>query len=107
MSLANRKRNHRVQVRLDDEEYAFFEYNLERTGLSKEVYIRNLLLNKKKKTKEENESNRNILSQLYAIGNNLNQVARLAHSIKVINVERYDKAVAEFKKIMEKFLNSN
>ena len=52
MSLANRKRNHRVQVRLDDEEYAFFEYNLERTGLSKEVYIRNLLLNKIPKTKE-------------------------------------------------------
>ena len=85
MSLANRKRNHRVQVRLDDEEYAFFEYNLERTGLSKEVYIRNLLLNKIPKTKEENESNRNILSQLYAIGNNLNQIVYWANATKSIN----------------------
>lgn len=104
--MAGRKRNRRVQVRLTDEEYAFLEYNVERTGLSQEAYLRTLILDKVPKTRETNEDNQNILTQLYAIGNNLNQIARLGHTIKVINVERYDQAVEEFKTVMNKFLNS-
>lgn len=104
--MAGRKRNRRVQVRLTDEEYAFLEYNVERTGLSQEAYLRTLILDKVPKARETNEDNQNILAQLYAIGNNLNQIARLGHTIKVINVERYDQAVEEFKTVMNKFLNS-
>ena len=103
--MANRTKNKRVQVRLSDYEYAFLQYNVERTGLSQEAYLRTLILDKTPKTREASELDRDIVSQLYAIGNNLNQVARMAHSIKVINAERYDKAVTDFKAIMERFLN--
>ncbi len=102
--MANRTRSRRVQVRLTDDEYEYFEYNVERTGLTKEAYLRSLIMNKIPKTEKDNEINRNIISQLYAIGNNLNQIARLGHSIKVINAERYDENVTEFKRIMESYL---
>lgn len=102
--MTNRTRNNRIQVRLSDNELAYFEYNIEKTGLNREAYLRQLILGRTPKTKEADETNRNILAQLYGIGNNLNQIARLAHTLKVINVERYDKAVEEFKTVMKKFL---
>lgn len=104
--MPKRKRNNRIQVRLSDDELAFFEYNLEKTGLSREAYLRQLIVNKTPKTKEVNEANQNILAQLYGIGNNLNQIARLAHTLKVINAERYDEAVEQFKTVMKKFLDT-
>lgn len=104
--MSNRMRNNRIQVRLNDDELAYFDYNLEQTGLSREAYLRQLILGKTPKTKEVNEANQNILAQLYGIGNNLNQIARLANSLKVINVERYDEAVEEFKTVMKKFLEN-
>lgn len=104
--MENRTRNRRVQVRLTDDEYDYLEYNVERTGLTKEAYLRLLIMDKIPKTIKDNEINHNIISQLYAIGNNLNQIARLGHSIKVINAERYDKNVADFKNIMNEYLES-
>lgn len=34
--------------------------------------------------------------QLYRIGNNLNQLAQKAHTLNVIDVQRYDAAVSQF-----------
>ena len=34
--------------------------------------------------------------QLYRIGNNLNQIAQKAHTLNVIDVQRYDAAVSQF-----------
>lgn len=104
MSEPNRKRTHRVQVRLSDDEYDFFQYNLERTGLSAEVYLRKLISDKIPKTKEIGQYEQDILTQLYAIGNNLNQIARQANTMKVIRVEKYTKAVDDFNQIMKNFL---
>ena len=103
----NRTRSRRVQVRLTDDEYDYFQYNVARTGLTQEAYLRTLILDTIPKTKEVTELDRNILSQLYAIGNNLNQIARMANSIHVINAERYDKTVVEFKDVMQKFLQQS
>ena len=103
----NRTRSRRVQVRLTDDEYDYFQYNVSRTGLTQEAYLRTLILEKIPKTKTVTELDRSILSQLYAIGNNLNQIARMANSIRVINAERYDQAVAEFKDVMQAFLKQS
>lgn len=34
--------------------------------------------------------------QLYRIGSNLNQIAQKAHTLNVIDVQRYDAAVSQF-----------
>lgn len=99
-----RTRSHRVQVRLNDDEYDYFLYNLERSGLSKEAYLRKLLAEKIPKVKEIGEYEKDVLAQLYAIGNNLNQIARRAHSMHVIQVEKYSAAVERFEEIMQVFL---
>ena len=100
----HRERTHRVQVRLNDDEYDFFLYNLERSGLSKESYLRKLLAEKTPKSKEIGDYEKDMLAQLYSIGNNLNQIARRAHTMRVINVEKYAQAVSTFEEIMKVFL---
>ena len=42
-----------------------------------------------------------MMRQLYYCGNHLNQIARKAHALGCIDVEKYDEAVAEFRKIVE------
>ena len=37
-----------------------------------------------------------MMQQLYRIGNNLNQIAQKAHTLNVIDVQRYDTAVSQF-----------
>lgn len=37
-----------------------------------------------------------MMQQLYRIGNNLNQIAQKAHTLNVIDVQRYDAAVSQF-----------
>lgn len=105
MANENRTRRRRVQVRLDEDEYDYFLYNVQRTGLTQEAYLRTLIANKIPKAKAVTELDRDILAQLYAIGNNLNQIARRAHVMKVIDPERYDDAVKTFKQIMKEFLS--
>lgn len=100
----NPKRTHRVQVRLSDDEYDYFLYNLERTGMSKEAYLRKLLADKIPKTREIGQYEQDVLAQLSAIGNNLNQIARRAHTMQVINAEKYFDTVKRFEAIMTAFL---
>ncbi len=104
--MANEKRNrtHRVQVRLSDEEYDFFNHNLKLTGLTAESYLRKLICEKTPRVKEVTELDRNIANQLYAIGNNLNQISRRANAMGVINVKLFSESVSAFENIMRDFL---
>lgn len=104
--MPNEKRNrtHRIQVRLNDEEYDFFTHNLELTGLTAESYLRKLICEKTPRVKEVTELDRDIANQLYAIGNNLNQVSRRANSMGVINVKLFSESVKNFENIMREFL---
>lgn len=104
MAVENRTRQHRVQVRLSDDEYDFFRHNLELTGLSIEAYMRKLINGRTPKVKEVTELEKDIASQLYAIGNNLNQISRRANSMGIINVDLFTKSINEFEKIMKEFL---
>lgn len=104
MATENRNRQHRVQVRLSDDEYNLFIHNLELTGLSKEAYLRQLINGRTPKVKEFTKLDKDIASQLYAIGNNLNQISRRAHSMGIINVDLFSTSISEFKSIMKKFL---
>lgn len=96
----NRKMQKKVTVRFDDETQNFIEQEAQRFGVSKADFIRNLVLMKQSKqsqvkrlSKDEagellnelvkltNECNA-VQTELKRIGNNINQVVKLAHENK-------------------------
>ena len=91
----NRKRLHRVQVRLDDTEFEHFCAAVKRSKLTKEAYLRHLISGYVPQDAPTPDYY-SMMQQLYRIGNNLNQIARKAHVMDVVDVQQYDRAVHEF-----------
>ena len=90
-----RKRNNRVQVRLDNKEHQAFLKAVKRSRLSQEVYLRHLIIGVAPQDAPPPDYYA-MMQQLYRIGNNLNQIAQKAHTLNVIDVQRYDAAVSQF-----------
>ena len=90
-----RLRNNRVQVRLDNKEYHAFIKEVKRSRLSKEVYLRHLI-NGVVPQEAPPPDYYAMMQQLYRIGNSLNQIAQKAHTLNVIDVQRYDAAYRQF-----------
>lgn len=90
-----RKRNNRVSVRFTDEELDHFRKLVERTGLSAEEYLRQLIKGVVPRDSPPADYYK-MMRQLYHVGNALNQIAQKAHVLNVMDVQRYDKVVAEF-----------
>ena len=90
-----RKRNNRVSVRFTDEELDHFRRLVERTGLSAEEYLRQIIKGVVPRDSPPADYYK-MMRQLYHVGNALNQIAQKAHVLNVMDVQRYDKAVAEF-----------
>ena len=74
-----RKRNNRISVRLSDEEHDIIKSRVESTGLSKEAYIRSILLGNIPKEKPD-ERFYSAMKDLAGIANNVNQLARKANA---------------------------
>ena len=90
-----RKRNIRIQVRLNDIEYAKL---LDDIAVSKENIsenIRKLIIGKEIKEKPDREFYK-IMKQLSKIGVNLNQIAHKANSTNVIDKEYYNQEAKEW-----------
>ena len=90
----NRNRPHRVQVRLNEQEYERFCAAVKRSKLTKEAYLRHLI-NGYVPQDAPPPDYFSMMQQLYRIGNNLNQIARKAHVMNVIDVQQYDRAYHE------------
>ena len=91
----SRKRNNRVQVRLDSKEYQAFMKAVRKSELSQEVYLRHLI-NGVVPQETPPPDYYAMMQQLYRIGNSLNQIAQKAHTLNVIDVQRYDAANRQF-----------
>lgn len=101
-------RNRQIKIRLSEDEFNCLNEKVVRSGLSREAYIRmiiNGLVPKDKPAEEYLE----ILRQLRMIGNNINQLAVVAHktgSIDGLKIKelsekiRYE--IVEIKKIADK-----
>ena len=96
-----RKRNHRIWTYLNDEEYAHFLKSVEETGVTKEGYVRSLLTCNIPPPIVPDELHQ-IIKELRSIGNNLNQIARLANATKHIQSDEY-KSNAD--KLFDEILN--
>lgn len=84
-----RKRNCRVQVRLDSKEYQIFMKQVKKTGLSREAYLRHIIAGAVPREAPPPDYFL-FMRELHNVGNNLNQIAQKAHVLNVLDVKRYD-----------------
>ena len=88
-------RTKKITVRLTDKEYAKLREMSETSGLKMEPVIRKLLVGYEIRPRP-NATYIKLIKELSAVGNNLNQIAQKAHTLNVIDVQRYDAAVSQF-----------
>ena len=81
-----RKRGKAVLVRLNEQEYVHLKRQPEITGLKMEPLVRQLILGRDVKLRPP-ENLAALLRQMSAMGNNINQIAKVANSSKFIRSE--------------------
>ena len=89
------KRNIEIKVRLNRKEADNLFKRVKRSRLSREAYLRHLI-NDKIPQDAPPPDYYSMMQQLYRVGNNLNQIAQKAHTLNVIDVQRYDAAYRQF-----------
>lgn len=94
-----RKRNCRVQVRLDSKEHQQFLKQVKKSGVSQEVFLRHLI-NGVVPQEAPPPEYFNFMRELHSVGNNLNQIAQKAHILNVIDVKRYDESCRQLERII-------
>ncbi len=94
-----RKRQHRVEIYLSDKEYDLLTKDVERSGLSREAYVRSLM--KKIRPKELPPMDfSNVLREIRQLNVNMNQIAMKAHSLNMIDAPHYEKCHKELQSIV-------
>ena len=100
-----RKRNIHIQLWLNEKELATLNSSVQRSGLSREVYLRQLISGVVPREKPSPDFWA-MKQELYYIGNNLNQIAQQAHALNAIDAKRYDEGVQLFRDAVEKILSA-
>lgn len=73
------RRNHRVEFWLNDAEFANLSCLCEQSGMTKGELVRSLIFKKKIKWMKTPAINRQAYAELGRVGNNINQVVKLAN----------------------------
>ncbi|MBQ0065006.1 MAG: plasmid mobilization relaxosome protein MobC [Firmicutes bacterium] len=97
----NRKRKHIAKCRLNDEEFELFNHKVDKTKLSKDEFIRSAIFNSRI-VEKPNIDFYNIKTELNRIGNNLNQLCRLANSGLAVDTNLIDQTVNEINSFTKK-----
>lgn len=99
-----RKRNVPILFRLNKKEAEQLDKKVKRCGLTREAYLRHLVAGFAPKEAPPPDYY-SMMRELYGIGRNLNQIAQKAHTLDVIDAQRYDtearKLEAAVKKITD------
>ena len=90
-----RNRNVKIQVWLNKKEAEELQKKAKRSHISVAAYIRHLI-NGVVPQDAPPPDYYSMMQQLYRIGNSLNQIAQKAHTLNVIDVQRYDAAYCQF-----------
>ena len=90
-----RNRNVKIQVWLNKKEAEELQKKAKRSHISVAAYIRHLI-NGVVPQDAPPPDYYSMMQQLYRIGNSLNQIAQKAHTLNVIDVQRYDAAYRQF-----------
>ena len=83
-----RKRTHRVEVAMNDQEYEKFLSSVHDCGLSQQAYLL-LLIKDRIPQPLPSDDFQEVIRQLRKIGNNLNQLTAIAHKTGSIDVMKY------------------
>lgn len=86
------KRNIEIKVRLNRKEAELLNKRVKKSRLSREAYLRHLI-NGRVPREAPPPDYYAMMRELYRIGNSLNQVAKKAHTLNVIDVQRYNAGV--------------
>ena len=95
-----RSRNVKIQIWLNKREAENLQKKAKRSHISVASYIRHLI-NDLVPQDAPPPDYYAMMQQLYRIGNNLNQIAQKAHTLNVIDVQRYDTAVSQFEAVVK------
>ena len=100
------RRNHDLHLRLNDEEFNKLNTLVTRSGLSREAYLRQIISGLQPRDLPSRDF-RLMMRQLYHCGNNLNQIARKAHALDVIDAQKYDEAVEQYREAVRQLNRDN
>ena len=99
-----RKRYKRVEVHLTEEEYRHLKWQVSNSELKTEPFIRALIMGTTIEQRLPNEY-RDLLRELSAIGNNVNQLAKAANAKGYANQEDIRKMLENQKELWLKVKN--
>lgn len=94
-----RERNNRMTLRLNDEECESLAKSAEKVGVPREAYLRMLIMGTQPKEKPSADFY-GMMKELNAIGNSLNQIAKVANSKGFINVKAYEENARKLNKFI-------
>ena len=97
----NRSRNHQIKCRLNDDEYDDFIRKVNKSKLSKEGFLRQLI-RKGKFVEPPSIDYYNLVNELNPIGNNLNQIARKLNSNQEISSNAIIEIIKKLNLVLEK-----
>ena len=100
------KRKNEIKLRLYDDEFNKLNLEFEKSGLSREAYLR-LIIQKIVPAEKPYPDLKETINQLRRIGNNLNQIAVAAHKTGSIDVMKYKKNFEELQKQIQYVLRVN
>ena len=96
-----RRRNKRVEIHLTEEEHTHLNEQVALSGFTTEQFIRNLIDGVEIRPRPPDELPE-LLAQLSAIGNNINQIARIANSRKYVTKGEMEYVEQLLKEIWER-----
>lgn len=95
-----RKRNNLIQIWLSNDELEKLSTQAAKCGLSRAAFLRQLICGFQSKELPPPDFYP-MMRQLYYCGNNLNQIAKKAHALGVIDAEKYDTVVMTFQQTVQ------
>jgi len=90
-----------IKVRLNQKEADILNEKVKKSCLSREAYLRQLI-NGLVPQDAPPPDYYSMMKELYRIGNSLNQIARKANTLNMIDRPQYNKAVGEFESAVKK-----
>ena len=93
-----RTRINRIDIMLNDEEYNKLRNDISKAKISQADYIRKLIMNKKIREKPDDRFY-NVMMQLTAIGNNLNQIAHKANYLNEIDKDKFNDEAIKWREL--------
>lgn len=96
-----RKRNVGILFRLNRKEAEALDEKVKRSGLNREAYLRHLIDGAVPRDAPPPDYY-SMMRELHRIGNNLNQICQKAHTLNVIDVQRYDKDMRKFEEAVRR-----